>query len=398
MVAAAIITCCSGPGQTWVFSVFVDPIIADTGVSRTTLSAMYLLGTGVSAALIVAIGRLVDRWGPRRMLFGIALLFAGACAGLSAATSAGSLLLGLAAVRAIGQGSLPVTATLLTAQWFVRYRGRAMSIVGLGIAVSTAAFPPLSRLLISTWGWRAAYLALGIGVGAIIVVLAAVIIRNSPESVGMHPDGLLSQPAGEQRLSTPTLRRAAVFSSRRFWLLALPLASSPIVVTALTFHQAAIFGERGLGPDVAASVFPVFALLSAIATGLAGFAVDRWGPQRLLTSALSLQIVALAQLPLIATPLAAAVYAGTLGSAVGLQSTVGGVLWAHEYGRQGLGRVQGAAGMIQIAGSAVGPLLLATITQRSATHTLGIFILATIPLACLALLSQRRQPRASQPV
>jgi nitrate/nitrite transporter NarK len=107
--------------------------------------------------------------------------------------------------------------------------------------------------------------------------------------------------------------------------------------------------------------------------------------------------VALAELQLVATPLAAAVYAGTLGSAVGLQSTVGGVLWAHEYGRHGLGRVQGAAGMIQITGSAVGPLLLAALAQQTATHTLSLMVLAAIPLGCLAIMAHlRRQPRPAR--
>ncbi len=167
VAVGAIVTFCSGPGQSYVFSVFVDPILTDTGVSRTQLSALYAVGTGVSAIMVAVVGRLVDRLGARVMLVSIALALGAACFLMASAAGALTLLLGFAALRALGQGSLPVTATLLTAQWFVRKRGRAIAIVGLGFAVSNALLPPLARFLIDTLGWRGAYIGLGLMVWAL---------------------------------------------------------------------------------------------------------------------------------------------------------------------------------------------------------------------------------------
>ncbi|MBA2617318.1 MAG: hypothetical protein H0U91_04020, partial [Rubrobacter sp.] len=58
VLVAAIATFCSGPGQSFVFSVFVDPILADTGISRVGLSTLYAFGTAVSAGMVVLVARL----------------------------------------------------------------------------------------------------------------------------------------------------------------------------------------------------------------------------------------------------------------------------------------------------------------------------------------------------
>lgn len=149
---AMLATFCSGPGQSFVFSVFVDPILADTGISRVYLSTLYAFGTVVSAAMVVLVARLANRFGARLMLAVLAFALGAACFGMSAAAGPLALFLGFAALRALGQGSLPVTATILTAQWFVKRRGRAVAVVVLGLAVSNALLPPVAQALISSVG------------------------------------------------------------------------------------------------------------------------------------------------------------------------------------------------------------------------------------------------------
>jgi MFS family permease len=145
----------SGPGQSYVFSVFIDSLIADTGFSRTNISALYAVGTGISAVMVMMVSRMADRYGPRLMVGLVAFGLGLACFGMAAASGPIAFFIAFAALRALGQGSMPVNATLLAAQWFVRYRGRAMAIVGLGFAASNALLPPLYWLAGSLYGaWR----------------------------------------------------------------------------------------------------------------------------------------------------------------------------------------------------------------------------------------------------
>lgn len=388
-MVALIAAFASGPGQSYVFSVFVDSILADTGVSRTQLSALYAIGTGVSAITALLVSRLVDRFGPRVMLAVIALAFGGACFGMAGAAGAASLLFGFATLRALGQGSLPITATLLTAQWFVRYRGRAIAFVSMGFALSNALFPPIAQFLIASFGWRDAYRALGVGVWLLIIPAALLVVRNRPEMIGLHPDGLPAPPDGAHdrpaQLSAGVSR--AVWRTRGFWVLALPLTASPFIITALVFHQASIFAERGLSPDVAAGVFVAFAVAAAIMTVLVGFLIERVEPRTVLFVNLALLLIAVLELPFVTTPLAAVLYTLTLGSVAGTQSVIGGVIWAHYYGRTGLGAVQGTAATITISAAALGPLPLAALQGITGTYTLGLLTLAGLPVLSAIILA-----------
>ena len=387
MAVATIATFCSGPGQSFVFSVFVDPILADTGISRVYLSTLYAFGTGVSAVMVVLVARLVDRFGARLMLAGIALALGVAAFGMSLAAGPLALFFGFAAMRALGQGSLPVTATMLTAQWFVKRRGRAMAVVILGLAISNALLPPVTQSFISAFGWREAYVALGVMVWVLLIPASILIVRDSPESVGLHPDGSAG-PVEEPGGDTPEARRGSweVVLSGDFWLLAVPLAAVPFVVTALVFHQISILGAQGISPSLAAGVFIVFAVASAGATSLSGFLTEKLGPRKPLVISLGLLLLGVAGLQVATTPALAALYAAVVGAAAGIQGVVAGTIWAHYYGRHGLGRVQGPATMVMISAAALAPLPLAALRQFSGDYSLGLGLMAAIPVFCAAML------------
>lgn len=399
VAVATLVNFCSGPGQSYVFSVFIDPIIADTGLSRTTISSLYAVGTGVSAAMVVIVSRLVDRYGARTMLTAIGTGLGLACIVMSQAAGALSILLGFASLRALGQGSMTVTATLLANQWFVRKRGRAMAIVGLGLALSNAVIPPVARALIDAVDWRNAYVIIGVSVWMLIIPTALLVVRNRPEDIGLFPDGASEPPAGERRsTSDPNLGRkpVRVFSSPGFWLLAIPLSAPSFITTALVFHQVSIFGERGLSADVAAAVFVPTAIAAAATSMLTGILVDRMGPKLVYLINLGVLLLgALLILQTMSSPLVATIYAIVLGSSNGMQSVINGVTWAHYYGRRGLGRVQGAAAMVTISGAALGPLPVAAMQERSGNYDSAFLMLIALVVGCW-LMAALYRPQVQQ--
>lgn len=388
VLVATLATFCSGPGQSFVFSVFVDPILADTGISRVHLSTLYAIGTAASAAMVVLVARLVDRFGARVMLCVVAVALGVACFGMSLAAGSVALLFGFAAMRALGQGSLPVTASMLTSQWFEKRRGRAMATVMLGLSASNALLPPVAQWLIGSVGWRDAYVALGIMVWVLLIPAALLIVRDRPETMGLHPDGApvpVRETADDASGTSIGGSRRALLSLD-FWLLAIPLAAVPFVVTALVFHQISVLGGQGLGPGVAAAIFLPFSAAAAAATALSGPLIERLGPRMPLMISLGLLLLALGFLQLVSTPLAATVYAIVLGASAGMQGVVAGMAWAHYYGRRGLGRTQGPATMVMISAAAVAPLPLAALQELSGGYALGLAVMSVIPVLCAVAL------------
>ena len=399
MLVGSLVAFSSGPGQSYVFSVFIDSIIADTALSRTAISMLYAVGTGLSAFMVFTVSRLAGRYGARSTLIGAAGGLGLACLAMSQAREALLVFLAFAALRALGQGSMTINSTLLTAQWFVRRRGRAMAMMSLGFPVSMAVLPPLSRLLIDSVGWRETYAVLGVMVWVLVLPGAVFLVRERPEDMGLHPDGAQEAPVGEA--GTPGLDadgrdRRRILTSLPFWLLALPLTTPPLVVTGLVFHQTAIFQEQGLTAAVAAAIFVPYAVASAGTSLLSGFLADRFGPQPIFIGSMLALLASMATVLVMNSVTVAVVYGVLIGVASGASMLVGSVIWAHFYGRNGLARVQGSAMMIGVAASALGPLPLAWLEARLGGFAEGIIVLGVLPVLSILAMALVRPPNTPE--
>jgi hypothetical protein len=80
----------------------------------------------------------------------------------------------------------------------------------------------------------------------------------------------------------------------------------------------------------------------------------------------------------------------------GIGQVVNSVTWAHFYGRFGLGRVQGAAVMVNIAASALGPLPLAALAGMFDGFRPGVAVMALLPLVSILAILTARPPDASR--
>ena len=393
VAAAGLVVFSTGPGQSYVFSVFIDSIIQDTGLSRTGISVLYLSSTILSAALVTIVSRLADRYGPRMMLVAAGFGLGAACFGMAAATHILLFYLAFAALRALGQGSLSINCILLVNQWFVSKRGRAVGLMTIGAMLSTALFPSFARFLIDSIDWRGAYAVLGIVAIGLIVPVALFVVRNRPEDVGLFPDGSSQPPVSEARQTASGPRRnVRVFSSPSFWLLALSLSSPSLVTTALMFHQASIFDEHGLSATLAAAAFAVFSVSSAASSLVSGFVSDRTGPRVLLVFSMTTLIATLALGVVINSLYLALLYIVMMGVSSGSYIIVHSTIWAYYYGRHGLGRIQGPAMTLSVCASAVGPLPLAMFQEFTGTYTVGMLAMMALPVVSLAVLFLTPRP------
>ena len=388
----------TGPGQSYVFAVFIDSIIEDTGLSRTGISVLYLASTAVSAGLVTIVSRLADRYGPRKVLVAAGVGLGAACFSMAAATHIVLFYFAFAALRALGQGSLIINCVLLVNQWFVSLRGRAIGIMTLGSMLSIALYPSFARFLIDSIDWRGAYVVLGVVAIGLIVPVALIVVKNRPEDIGLFPDGASQPPVSEQRqAATGVSRNIRVYSSPGFWLLALSLSSPSLITTALMFHQASIFHEHGLSPTLAAAAFAVFSVSSAASSLVSGFVSDRTGPRVLLVFSMATLMGTLALGVLINSLYMAVVYVVMMGVSSGSYIIVHNTIWAHYYGRHGLGRIQGPAMTLSVCASAVGPLPLAMFQEFTGTYTIGMLAMMALPVLSLAVLFLTRPNLSTDP-
>ena len=385
----------SGPGQTFAISMFVDPLIEEFGWSRTSVSGLYTAGSLTAAATMLGVGWLLDRFGARVVITAIGLLLGLAALWMSTVDSQLELYAGFAALRVLGQGSLTMATSTLVAIWFIRRRGRATALAGLGMMASQVAFPPLIHVLIGSYGWRGAWIGLAVVIWVVLLPVAVLLVRRSPESVGLHPDG--DVPRHQAAAAAPSgmvadwpLGRAV--QTRTFWLVLVASSSQSLISTALIFHQADVLGTRGIGPGISAAVLSVMGPSSFGGIMSAGVLADRYPNRHLLAISQLMLMGAIVLVMFLTDAWQAFIYGGIVGFSNGFAMTVTAVIWPNYYGRRYLGSIRGAATTMMVAAAALGPLPFALGFDLTGSYPTVLGIALVLPAACGVMAYAARPP------
>jgi MFS family permease len=367
------------------------------GWSRTLVAGLYTAGSLTAGVAVLFVGRLLDRFGARVMLTAVGVLFGVAAFAMSKVSHPAHLFVGFAALRLMGQGSLGLIATTAIAMWFVRLRGRATAIASLGGTASLAAFPPFVHMVISHMGWRDAWMVLGFVVWGVLLLPAVLLLRRSPESVGLLPDG----DSDTERRQVRDFRQTSEINwslgeaarTRSFWLLLIAGASNALVGTALMFHQISLLASKGLSAGAAAAVFSVIAPLVLLGTFAAGFLSDRIPNRFLIVGGQVLLAVAMLFTNLINAPWLAFIYGGMLGLSSGFLMVTNTVIWPNYYGRAHLGSIRGAATASSVTFAALGPLPFAFLFDLTQSYTSAVMVFLAMPVACAVAALLATPPR-----
>jgi MFS family permease len=179
------------------FTVYVVPIQLELGISTAAIGWADTLGRLMGGIQGPLMGYLTDRLGPRTML-----AFGGIMSGLgfiflSLTSNYAFFLLIFVGFLSVGFRSGYNNASIAAVNnWFRRKRGLAMSIVSMGNGLG-GALAPLVGLLVVTVGWRTSVFISGIVIIAVVVPLS-LLVKRSPESMGLLPDGDRPDPQSAQ--------------------------------------------------------------------------------------------------------------------------------------------------------------------------------------------------------
>ncbi|HZA23245.1 MAG TPA: MFS transporter, partial [Dehalococcoidia bacterium] len=144
-----------------ILTVFVDPMTQEFGWSRTEMAGATSLGAILGAALAPFSGRLVDQLGSRLVLVVGGTMVCLACLYLSLAQTLLGFYIAFTLSRISDQGLIKIGASTTVGKWFLLYRGRATGLVFFAGAAGVIFLAPAVQLIISTWGWRVAWIVFG---------------------------------------------------------------------------------------------------------------------------------------------------------------------------------------------------------------------------------------------
>jgi MFS family permease len=385
MAGATLAVALTAPGQTVGLSIFVDPLIADLGVTRTQISTAYLVGTLAGAAALPWVGRALDRWGVRRLAVIIAVGFGGVLIGLSFVTDLIGLTAGYIGVRLAGQGALTLVATTTVALWFDRRRGAASGVVTAIGAMGISLTPVLTERLIAELGWRGAWVVQGLVVWAILLPIAIFVLRGTPPRRDTGPaHGTAAGGLGlRQALRMPF-----------FWVITSGVAAAGMLGTAVAFHQISLLGEHGMSAAEAAANFLPQTIAGLAASLAVGPLCDRFPARPVIATCMLVLAAGMAWIPFVASGPRALVFALLIGAAGSAIRTVEVAVIPRLFGTTHLGTIRGFVHFVSVASTAFGPILLALGHEASGSYSSVVLGLAVIPaaiaVAALVTPAQRR--------
>jgi predicted MFS family arabinose efflux permease len=329
----------------YTFSLFLNPLHAAFGWKREAMSGAFALAAITVAVVSPAIGLLLDRFPPRRIILPAIFVFALALASLSRLTAHiwqfyfTFFILGLAAN---GTAQFAYTRTVLT--WFSKHRGLALALLLTGSGIGSIVIPPLVEWVIQHHGWRDAWLMLG-GIALLGLPLTALLVRNRPEV----PRVRSTAPASGMSVAE-ALRTAA------FWLLAVITILSAFSENGLVTNLAAILTQHGVIATSAALALSLRGGAGIIGRLFIGFAIDRVSPQRIQTFVLALAAAGTLILAFAGTGAVSWIGAAVLGVGLGSEADVMPYLLARYFGRRHFSVLYGLTWTAYAIGGATGPL------------------------------------------
>jgi MFS family permease len=399
MVIIAIIAgSLTGPGQTVGVSVFVDYFVDDLGLTQTSVSFAYLIGTLLGATAMPFVGQRIDGYGVRKALLIVASLFGLALLNMSLIQNWLWLAAGFVFIRMLGQGSLSMISSVTVAVWFDRLRGRAIGLTTVGVAAGIALTPIVLNSAINRYGWRQAWVLSAIAVPMILLPLGWFGLVSRPSDVGQVPDGHRSDQTLDDSIHDVVwgYTRLQALAQPGFWLILAVTTLTSMLITGLNFHAIDLLVQNGLTKDEAAQMFlPQIAGSTAAALGL-GWVVDRTNGRVL--PAVSMMLLASSHFlaASLNSPVLVVTYALSLGVTAGCSRVVSSALMPKWFGIAHIGSLNGLVAFVGVAGSALGPITLSLARDQLGSYGSAALALASLPLAA-TLYALVVRPPASRP-
>ncbi|MCA1574005.1 MAG: MFS transporter [Acidobacteria bacterium] len=389
LVVAALAMVGTLPGRTQGLGLITEPLLVDLQIDRVAFARINLWATLIGALFCLGVGRLIDRYGSRVVLTFVTLALATVVLSMSAAREVFVIAILITLTRGLGQSALSVVSITIVGKWFVRRLNLAMAAYTVVLSVGfMLAFPLIGAMVIKT-GWRTSWWTVGLALLFGLAPLSLLLVRRSPESCSLQPDGDLPSDRVSQEATavfTPSFTLSQALSTRSFWVFGIASAIYGLIASGIALFNESILAERGFDASTYHSSLVIVALTALVGNFLGGWLTSRWAMNRLLALAMSLLAASLLALPHVRTQAHVAAYAVVMGLAGGFVIVIFFAFWSRAYGREHLGKIQGAAQALTVIASAVGPLLLAECVTRTGSYA-AMFYLLTFVVLVLAISS-----------
>jgi predicted MFS family arabinose efflux permease len=388
VVAAALGMTMIGVGYA-ALGTFIAPLEKEFGWARAQTSMSFIVFASVSGIVQPFVGMLLDRWGPRRLAIPGALLTGFVFAlfsrldGSMAQWLAFWLVLGV-----VSQAVMASTWAVAISSHFQVHRARAFGVTMLGSGLAALGMPLLSNHLIETYGWRVAYLSIGIGWGALVALVAWAMLRDRRSHA---PIEAAAEPAAP--LTGYSVREGV--RSASFIKIFMTILLSNFFYFALSLHLLPMLGWAGMSRTASVWILGSLGPTMIVGTVLYGVIADRLSPRALTAILVVLPVITAVMLLIPTTSVWQRFFAiSAFGLSCGAQLPSFTNMSTRYLGLKSYGTLSGLSNIAAMIATGLGPYVAGRLFDASKSYEVVLW--AGIPLLLIAgaiLMTLDRRPK-----
>ena len=375
-----IFTFFSSFGQSFFLGLFNTPIRNELGITHGQFGSIYSFATICSSFILIWFGKKIDEYKLFNYSFLVLTLLFLSSFFFSIINSIFLLTIGIFLMRFSGQGLMSHTATTAISRYFEKSRGKALSIIWLGLSSAEFILPILAIYFLSNYSWRDVWQGISI---LIIVTLPLIVIFTIKKiKFESREENIFIKT----KIKIKEWKREEVLKDYRFYIISLNMLAMPWIFTGIAVYQSFISESKLWSAYTIPKAFMVYSIASIITLFSSGFFVDKFTSRKLISIMNLPLLFAMAVLFFYDQQFSAYIFLGLIGVSNGLTNVLGSSTWAEIYGVKHIGSIKALTTAFMVFSTAFGTALFGIMIDMGITIENIALIASIYIISSLALL------------
>ena len=344
-----IFTFASSVGQSFFIGLFNSDIRNELNISHGEFGTIYGIATLCSSITLIWVGKKIDDFKLVYYSFFVVILLAFSSLFFSYVHGVLLLLIGIFLLRLSGQGLMAHTSTTAISRYFEKRRGKALSIIWLGMSVGEFLLPVLIVYLLSFIYWRDLWIHISVSILLFLPLISFFTIKDI--NIFSREEENVDKKNNFDFIKS--WRRKEVLKDFKFYTMLPCILAPAFIITGIVINQSFIIESKAWGTYALAKAFMVYSLLTVITLFISGILVDKFTSRKLLIYLNLPMLLSLLTLLLFSHPYSAFIFMGLLGISNGLTNVLLSSLWAEIYGVNYLGSIKALTGSLMVFSTAL---------------------------------------------
>lgn len=358
----------------YAFSVFIAPMEATLGWSRSELTGAFSLALLIAGGMAFPVGYWIDRHGARLLMSLASVAAAVLVLTWSQVNDLTTFYLIWAGMGVCLAALLYEPAFTVVAIWFERRRSTALALVTFTAGLASTIFLPLSNALLETFGWREALFILGIFLALTTIPLHIAFLRRRPADMGLLPDGESQQESSTPQVSNG-VRTGVALSTKTFWSLTIGFSLTYLAASAIRVHFIPFLLDMGIDAGTAAFATGAIGLMQVVGRVIFAPLDNRLSGRMMVIGIFGLQAVAMFILLLNVSIVAIGLFIILFGAAIGANTLVRPSILADLYGSSHYGRISSVMAIFLTLARTIAPVSAGLLYDSTGSYNTVLWLI-----------------------